>query len=270
MKAYLRLETSLFFLIFFGVLWISRPGVAAPPNPAAPSPEQDAQSAILPFLDALASPPSGSARAFQITGRVEALAGHSFGTDFPPFDLSVEAPGRMRVQFPHGQNSVTACRNGQKLWASPAATVRELLARQPQGSQNLTLPPIQLPFSGTQLALFPALLQVDAKGEAPFGGVPCRVIDVRLLPQLARLLPSDLDGWAMRLWINPQNRPARVGIQRPGASAVLQIESIRFAANLPAETWQPPADAMEVPPSKLAFLFESLGQRKAVRPPSTP
>lgn len=249
MKAILVLVTS--------ILLLNSTGANASP---ASSPEQDTQAALLPFLDALASPPSGTAHAFQIRGRVEAVAGISFPKEQPQFELAVEAPGRMRLQFPIGQTLVVACRNGQRLWASPGAQIQALLSALPASGKNVSLVPIQIPFSGKQLEILPALLQILPKGDSPLDGTPCRVVDIRILPQIAMLLPPDLDGWALRMWISQQNRPVRLGVQRPGGSAVIRVDDVQFAATLPAELWQAPDDAVEIPAAKLQALLNSFGQ----------
>ncbi len=229
---------------------------------AAPlsSPDQDAHATLMPFLDALAQPPSGAARAFQIHGRVEAVAGVSFDREQPQFELAVEAPGRMRLQFPLGNTLIVACRNQQRIWASPGAQIQALLAALPGPSKGVQLRPIQIPFTGKQLEIIPSLLQIQSKGDSPLDGTPCRVVDIRLLPQLALLLPPNLEGWALRMWISPQNRPARLGIQRPGGSAVIRVDGVHFAPALPPELWQAPADAVEIPAARLQALLDLLGQ----------
>ena len=222
----------------------------------------------MPFLDALANPPSGPNRAFLIKGRVESISGFPLLGLMPPFELAVEPPNRLRIQFPLADTTVTACRNGQKIWAAPGSQIEAALSMLPQSPKPNApntpkldvLPLLQIPFSGKQLELFPTLLQILPKGTAPFEGVSCNIVDVRLLPQLSQLLPANLDGWAMRMWISPQGKPVRLGIQRPGGSAVIRIDQIHFAPSLQPEIWTPSPSAIDIPLARLQALLNAFGK----------
>jgi hypothetical protein len=234
------------------------------PSQRAMAPEQEAAAVILPFLDALANPPSGAAKAFRIRGTVESIGGIQLPSPPPEFDLALEPPARMRVRFPVSQSDLQAGRDGNKLWASPRELIQPLLgaaaATASPPSARPQLPAIRIPFAGSQLQLIPALLQVQAKGEAPFEGVPCRIMDVRVLPPLAQMLSPDLDKWAMRLWVNPRRQPARIGIQGPQGNAVFKIHHVDFQPALARETWTAPEDALEVPLSLLQSLWSRFGK----------
>jgi hypothetical protein len=241
----------------------------------AASPEQEAEAAILPFLDVFASPPSGSAQAFLIKGRVESLGALSFGSNPPAFELAVEPPSRMRLQFPLGNTSFVACRNHQTLWAAPGSDLQPYLdalplPANPKAAQNQALRDLRLPFSGRQLELFPALLQIVPKGTSTLETIPCEVVDVRILPQLAKLLPPEAEGWALRLWMSPQKRPVRLGLQHPLGSAVLRIDHVQFSTSLPAELWRPTPEAVAIPASRFQALLQNLGRPPASKPSAPP
>lgn len=239
-------------------------GILAPTLHSA-APEQLAESAILPFLDVLASPPANEARSFRIQGKIESIGTQNFATP-QPFDFSVQPPGRLRLTLPSGNDQITACRDGQRAWISPASVVQPLL-KNPQGpKRKKEFPPMELPFSGKQLALLPVLLEVQDKGSAPLDGTNCRVVDVRMQPDISRLMPPEAKGWAVRLWLNPQGQPARAGIQAPGASAVLKVDRIQFSQQLPPQLWAPPADALSLTPAEFEEITSKLMGRDSTAP----
>lgn len=236
-------------------------GTALQPLSAdAASAEQQAESAIMPFLDVLASPPSGAARSVQMRGRLESLNNQSFPQNQPSFDFALQPPGALRLSFPSGENQITACRDGQKAWAAPASLLKPILERLNVSKQKKEFPPMEIPFSGKQLGLLPVLLEIQDKGPAPLEGVNCRVLDVRMQPEIAQLMPAEAKGWALRLWLNPEGRPARAGIRGPSSSAVVRIDSLHFSPKLPAQTWAPPADAVALTPGQFEALAGELLQ----------
>jgi hypothetical protein len=242
----------------------------SPPNSAhALEARAQAEAVLMPFLDVMASPPAGEARAFRVQGRLESL--NSQPSQPPaaaqPFDFSLQPPGRMRLSFASDGVQITACRDGQRAWIAPASAVRPLLARVPgsQKQRSMQFPPLELPFSGRQLALLPALLEVQDKGHSPLDGSNCRVLDVRMQPEIGNLMPAEAKGWALRLWVNQAGHPARAGIQGPGTSAVVRFDSVQFSAQLPPALWEVPADSATLTPGEfdaiVAQLLQSSKQR---------
>jgi hypothetical protein len=248
--------------------------LGGPKTAPAVEPREQAEAVLMPFLDVLASPPAGEARAFRVQGRLESLNAPTASlqpgqTQAVPltFDFALHPPGRMRLSFPSAGGQITACRNGQRAWISPAEAIRPLLEQLPpaQKQRSMQFPPIELPFSGRQLALLPALLEVQDKGTSPLDGAPCRILDVRMQPEIGSLMPAEAKGWALRLWVNPAGRPARAGIQGPGTSAVLRFDSVQFSAQLPAGLWEVPADSAPVTPAQFDALVAMLLQHSKQR-----
>jgi len=251
----------------------------------AGSPEQDAESALMPFFDVLASPPAGQAHAFRIQGHVESLGPISFVKaqgaapdaapdadslkSLPAFEFALQAPDRLRLSVPVGETTIVSCRNQQQIWASPGAQVRPLLdalklaGPRPSPKERSVLQPMQIPFSGKHLAVLPILLEVQSRGQMPLDGVSSRVLDIRIQPEIARMLPANLKAWAMRLWLNAQGRPARIGLQGPEGNAVLRVDHIQFAPQFSESTWAPPADAITLTPAEFEDITHNLS--KAVR-----
>ena len=264
-----------FFRSCFAPLpFVLLPLLLSPAPARALEARQQAEAVLMPFLDVLASPPAGEARAFRVQGRLESLNAQAASPQPgqppvapQPFDFALQPPNRMRLSFPSAGVQLTACRNGQRAWISPAAAVRPLLAQLPtaQKQRSMQFPPMELPFSGSQLALLPALLEVQDKGTSPLDGSPCRILDVRMQPEIGSLMPAEAKGWALRLWVNPAGRPARAGIQGPGTSAVLRFDSVQFAAQLPAALWEVPADSASLTPAEFDALIALLLQNSKQR-----
>lgn len=256
--------------------WVA---LGAPGAALAASPEQDAEAALMPFFDVLANPPAGKARAFRIRGRVESIGPISFvpgGADssnlnanalqgLPEFDFALQPPDRMRISAPLGELTVTGCRNQQKLWAAPGGQVQPLLEAlkatpRPKKNERNVLQPIQIPFSGKHLAMLPILLEVQSRGQAALDQAPTRVLDVRVQPDVGRLLPQEIGTWALRLWLNGQGRPTRLGVQTPNGNAVIRIESIDFSPGFPEQLWTAPEGAVSLTPAEFEDLSRSLSR----------
>jgi hypothetical protein len=253
-------------------------GFAPFPTARASTPEADAEAALMPFLDVLASPPAGKYRAFRVRGRVESIGPVSFipnGMDsshldpgalqnLPSFDFALQPPDRLRISAPVGETVVTGCRNQQKLWAAPGAQVQPILEGlrslpRPRRNERNLLQPIQLPFSGRQLAMLPILLEVQNRGQTSLDQSPARVLDVRVQPDISKLLPQEVSGWGLRLWLNAQGRPARLGLQTPEGKAVVRIEKIEFAPSFPDPFWASPEDARSLTPAEFEDIARTLG-----------
>lgn len=231
---------------------------ALPLKSLAATPEQQAEAALLPFLDVLCSPPANDARAFRIRGKLESISTLQFeANNLPEFDFAIQPAGRMRLSFPVGASVVTACRDGQKAWAAPAPLLGALLESIPSDGNRKAFQPLQLPFSGKQLGLLPVLLEVQDKGSAPLDGSSCRILDVRMRPEISRLLPSEAAAWSVRLWITADGTLKRAGIRAPEGTAVLRIDQIQFLPELPASLWIQPEDAKAMTPA----AFEKIAAR---------
>jgi hypothetical protein len=107
---------------------------------------------------------------------------------------------------------------------------------------------MQLPFSGKQLGMLPLLLEVQDKGASPLEGNPCKVLDVRLRPEIGGLLPPEAGGWSVRLWMDAQNKPVRAGVRFPKGSVVIRVDKLDFSKELPASQWTPVSGAKQVSP----------------------
>ena len=223
-------------------------GFACPSNTLAAPPEQQAEKALMPFLDLLASPPAGEARACRLLCRVESMGDVQFSAEnSPSLELAIHPPSRLLIKIQNGPAEFTACRDGQKAWLAPG-TLLENILRGEAPSKDKEFPPLQLPLSGKQLNILPVLLEVQDKGSAPLDGASCKVLDVRLRPEIGGLLPPEASQWSMRLWLDNLGKPVRAGVRLPKTSLVLRVDKIDFSKDLPASLWASPADARKVTP----------------------
>jgi hypothetical protein len=228
--------------------------------------EQQTEAALMPFLDVLASPPAGAARAFRIQGRLESLGARQFPAEqMPAFDFAVQPPMRMRLSFPLGDTQITACRNAQHAWAAPEVALKPVLDFLRPSANRKVFQPIALPFSGKQLALLPVLLEVQDKGSSPLEGSACRVVDVRMQPALNQLLPQEAQRWALRLWLNTAGNPVRAGVTSPAGSAVVRVDQVEFSPELPSSLWATAENAKVLSPEDFEQIAEQLMKAVPVR-----
>lgn len=201
---------------------------------------------LLPFFNILAQSTTNPNRALQLTATLEQM------TNVPPAligstaELALEYPDKLRLHAPVLGEDVTICRNGQELWAYPASKVAPLLEAAakkktlPKLDRKAQLAPFALPIPEKQLVFLSALLQVKDVGSEPLGGEPCRVLDLFLMPELAKALKAP--GWAARVWARPDARPARLSVVKKDGNIVLRFQQVEFSPSLPASTWEPAAE----------------------------
>jgi len=177
----------------------------------------------------------------QVAGRLpQAIKGASF-------TAKIEYPGRIRVEAPVMGETLTVCRNGNKVWAVPGSKIQFLLgqfhhkpAPQPKNGS-----PLQLPFTAQQAVLLPALFQLESTSEvAEVGGAPCRLIAGGLMPELAKA--SNADDLSTKIWVCSEYTPKRIDVRRSDFAMSFLIEELTYSPNFPATTWQPPQGAKDV------------------------
>jgi hypothetical protein len=154
--------------------------------------------------------------------------------------LSLEHPDKIIIRGPVLGEPVTLCRDGQKIWASPGARIQAMinaLGELPKRKKKFKLDEFELPFPEKNLVFLPVLFQVQDQGSQPTNGVSCRILDVRLMPQLAESL--EVEDWAVRAWITPDYKLAKLQVARPGWETVVAVERLDFLERLPKETWKP-------------------------------
>ncbi len=221
---------------------------------------------LMPFVNVFAKTTTNPNRAFAFTARLEQL------TDTPPAllgieaDIAVQYPDKLRLHGPVLGEEITICRNGQDLWAFPGSKIEPLLKaaasekKLPKADRKFRLEPFELPIPEKQFVLLPVLFQVKDIGSEPLDGEPCRVMDVFLMPELAKSLKAQ--GWAARVWVRGDAKPARISVAKPGWNITVRFEHVEFAPKLPDSMWEPTseqaADVLKLDPVRYQQLLGTL------------
>lgn len=176
-------------------------------------------------------------------------------------DIQLQSPDKIVVRGKVLGEAVTICRDGRQIWAYPGSKIDMLadLRELPKADPDFALEPLHLPITDQQLVFLPALFKVRDAGEEVVGGVNCRVLDLVLMPELARALKAQ--DWSARLWVRPDYRPARVELIYRQMHAVISIKRLDYSPSLPPETWRPlPTEAQDVlvlTPSRYKQLIDA-------------
>jgi len=189
----------------------------------------------------------------QVAGRLpQALQGASF-------TLKIEYPGRVLLQAPVLGETVTVCRNGNTVWATPGSKIQFLLGQfqhKPQ-PRNAGGAPLELPFTAQQAVLLPALFQLENISEiAEVGGASCRVISGGLMPEIGKATKAE--DFSAKLWICSDYTPKRIDIRRSDFAMSFQIDELSYAPGFPASTWRAPKGETDIYRCDAAHLEEIL------------
>ncbi len=221
---------------------------------------------LMPFVNVFAKNTKNPHRALQLTARLELLSGLPPALLGSRVELEVEYPDKLRLRGPVLGEEVTLCRRGQEVWAYPGSRITALLEvanagkKLPKTDPKAKLPPFALPFPEKQLVLLPALFQVKDVGAESLDEDPCRVLDLHLMPELAKSLREK--NWAARVWVRADGTPARLSVARTGWQIAVRFERVVFPKTLPPETWQPTAeqaaDVLQLDPARYGQLLDAL------------
>lgn len=201
---------------------------------------------LMPFANVFAKNTKNPKRAMQLTARLELLTGLPAALVGSRVELALEYPDKLRLHAPVLGEELTICRRGQDVWAYPGTKVAALLEaakpgkKTPKTAPKAQLPPFALPIPDKQLALLPMLFQVKDVGAESLDGDACRVLDLFLMPELAKSLHAK--DWAARVWVRGNGLPARLSVARTGWQLAVRFERVEFSKTLPPETWQPTAE----------------------------
>lgn len=166
--------------------------------------------------------------------------------------IALQYPDKLRVSSEIAGEDVTIARNGGELWATPGEKISALI--------DLAAPPVKtkksdklenfaLPFSEKALVFLPALFNVVDAGDAQVGTSPCRVLDVKLMPEVARATHSE--SWSARVWIRADHSLAKLQLNDGARRYSAFADHVAFTSSLPPETWQPEgSDVMRLSPAR--------------------
>lgn len=229
------------------VLFVLLLVAVSPPAGAAENKYDVLAKALAPFINVLAEKTKNPNRAMSLTARIERLTALTPELAGARAELDLQYPDKLRLRGPVLGEQVTACRHGQQLWATPGTRLQAVLdlavaeKKLPKPDPKARLDPFRLPLPQKQLVFLPALFEVVDAGFDSLDGVACRVLDLKLMPDLDRQLEQR--GWRARLWVRPDAKPARLVVTQPGWELAVRFEKVEFTPRLPETTWQPPADA---------------------------
>ena len=220
---------------------------------------------LKPFVGLFARDGAGGLRALRLTVSIEQMTGLPAELVGARSEIAIESPDKLRLHGPILGETFTLVRDRELLWIHPAAQARALLegtaeAGLPAAEKKFQLSEFRLPIPEKQLVFLPVLFAVNDVGREFFGGRECRVLDVRLMPELGRAL--EVQGWVARLWVNPDATPARLTLARKGWNVVLRFEQVAFSESLPASTWKPSteesADYLELRPKDYGRFLRAI------------
>jgi hypothetical protein len=221
---------------------------------------------LLPFVNVFAKATTNPNRALQMTARLEQMTGVPPTLIGSKAELALEYPDKVRLRAPVLGEDVTICRRGQEVWAYPASKLQPLIEaaaaakKLPKLDKKFRLVPFALPIPEKQLVFLPVLFQVNEIGAEPLDGENCRVLDLFLMPELAKSLKAK--DWASRVWARPNAKPARLSVAKGDWNVVVRVEQLEFSPTLPASTWEPTAeqaaDVLQLDAPRYQQLLESL------------
>ena len=224
---------------------------------------------LTPFVNLVAKQTKDPKRAMALVLQIEEMTGLSPELQASRIEAAVEYPDKLRLHTPVLGQPLTIVRNRQELWVHPGAKVEALLhaasagRKLPAVNPKARLEPFRLPIPEKQIVFLPMLFQVRDAGSEKVGGDSCRILDLTLMPELARSLEAT--GWSARVWVRPDATPARLTISRPDWSATVRLEDVRFVAALPETTWEPTAeqaaDILQISPARYEQLLKLIGGR---------
>ena len=221
---------------------------------------------LLPFANIFTKDAKTPNRALRLTARLERL------TDLPPAlvgsraEIVVQYPDKFLLRAPVLGEELTICRRGQEVWVWPGAKAAALLeaagaaGKLPKPDPKAQFTPFELPVPEKQLALVSMFFQVKDVGAESLDGESCRVLDLFLMPELAKSLREK--DWAARVWVRGDGLPARLSVARTGWQMAVRFERLEFSKTLPPETWQPTAeqadDLLRLDAARYGQLLEAL------------
>lgn len=225
---------------------------------------------IMPFLGIFAKDRQSEHRALSLKLRIEQSSDLPAELNGATAQIAIEMPDKIRLHGPLLGETFTLVREDEKIWIYPGAKARALLdaavagKELPPAEKKFKLGEFKLPIPQKQLIFLAALFTIKDLGSETIDGVECRAMDVSLMPELAESLKAA--GWAGRLWITPEYKPARLTLAKKGWHVVLRFEDVQFAKELPEATWQPSAaeaaDVLELEPKEYSRFLRAIGGGK--------
>jgi outer membrane lipoprotein-sorting protein len=179
-----------------------------------------------------------------------------------PVKLSFQGPDKLRVEITNPDHRKIVCRSGQRVWVYPRELGAEVVATASNAEKNARALDFRLPLNDQEIVLLPALFRiVHFNSVTDSWGSPAWDIEFRTDPTLEKQLK------APPVVIGALVRQSDFGVEhvkmRSGVwSGEMEVNAVRFSAQLPAETWEPSADlgaeVVELPPGLLSAALKNV------------
>ena len=250
---------------------VVRVGVATPlRNDDACAYEIFAQ-ALAPFASAVFGGGEGQPGAFVAECKVTAASGKTAAAQGMQLRLALQRPDHLRADLAYNGQVLTACRAGKELWAAPAGAMKTLAQAAGINTANSapdtkSAPLIPLALDAKMLAFLPVVFDVKDQGSEDIKGVPHRILQFGLLPELRKAIKAE--PFDARAWIGDDFRPRRVIVSGEDYSIQVDVERLTFAPQFPDKAWQPTEGqhVLRLPASALNELFEQMLAKKIELP----
>jgi hypothetical protein len=185
--------------------------------------------------------------------------------------IAVSAPNNALVQAPISGQMLTVCRDGDSLWAAPGSQLQGFIdsanaaspapspGKKKKDKSGEILGPLVLPIPEKELVFLPILFQVADGGSDTVAAQPCRVLNVQLMPQLAKSLHAE--NWSAKMWVGANYGIVQLELTGPDWSGTASIDKLEFPDTLPDSTFQAPNDSVKLTPQQFLNLLQEAGRQ---------
>ena len=219
---------------------------------------------LQPYLALFYSKPAG--KTLEMEGVVRSIEGGNSAACSAllnqPIKLTFQCPDKLRLEVLDPEHRKIVCRNGSRVWVYPRELGAELVATASHAEKAGKAPDFRLPLNDQELVLLPAMFRVlHCNSVTDSWGSPAWDMEFRTDPTLEKELkmPGIIVGALIR-----QNGFAIEHVKmRSGIwTGEMDVNTVRFSAQLPAETWEPSADlddeVVELPPALLSAALRKV------------
>jgi hypothetical protein len=179
-----------------------------------------------------------------------------------PIRISLQMPNKLRIESLDPDHPIVLCRDAQRVWVYPRALAERIMpAEGPPPGSPIRIPDFKIPVRDNQIPLLPILFEVTRfEPTADSEGAPAWTLDFRPSPELLRQVS---DEWAFSALVRQQDfKLRRLEVHGRIWSGTFDVLQIRFASELPPESWQPDqalGDAVtSIPPALFISALEKI------------
>jgi outer membrane lipoprotein-sorting protein len=179
-----------------------------------------------------------------------------------PVKLSFQEPDKLRVEITNPDHRKIVCRSGQRVWVYPRELGAEVMATASNAEKNGRALDFRLPLNDQEIVLLPALFRImHSNSVTDSWGSPAWDIEFRTDPTLEKELkaaPVVIGALVRQNDFGVEHIKMRSGVW----SGEMEVNAVRFSAQLPPETWEPSpdlgAEVVELPPGLLSAALKNV------------